>query len=378
MEISGLSYFNAYFQYTSNNTNSDKDNTAVFPKVTGMAAKTEAATGKTTNANAIDLYQASKASASYPTFADVLSLQDKTEIADAYQKELEDAKVNDPEKYQSMILESEEAAAKSFSQVLEIAGRNGGTATHNGVSIGFDSERHQMNIGDTSNKGNVISVNLSNGWVLNFNRDNIDDVSKILDLFSPEDVRRIMEAITTDNMAKSMEKEIDDTEASVANVTADTAVQSRQISVDSITENPVNADVLSTADTEQTGSNTSAAESASDKSASGGSDENDEESEVKTEIVTNPDGSRKLVITTKIGDTETVTNIKLAPAAEENKLLKNQSFGDEGSKVEQVSDNTEEIERTSGLQQATAFQRPTEFQSMHALNAYEANFMYAS
>ncbi len=343
MEISGLHNFNAYFQYTANNKNPDR-----------TIAKT--------NPNAIDVNQTSKMPVSDPTFVGALSLQDKTEIADAYQEELEKAEANNPEKYQHMILTSKEAAAKSFSQLLEISGSNGGTATHNGVAIGFDSERKQMNIGDTSNKGNVISVNLSNGWVLNFNRDNIDDVSKILDLFSPEDIRRIMEAITIDKMAQSKQIEIEDAKAAVASKTADTAAQSGQISEETLAENPVNTDVLTMKDTKKDGSNTSASKSAG-KSASDCTDEYEEESEVKTEIITNPDGSRKLVITTKIGNTVTVTNIKLAPAAEENKLLKNKSSGDEESKAEQ---------------QTSAFQGSTEFQNMNALHAYEANFIYAS
>lgn len=314
MNISGLSYYNTYFQYTSKNTDSDTGNTETFTKAISSLAEKETATMNTANACAIDIYQAMKKSSSYSSPGEILSLREKTEVADAYQQQLEDAKVNDPEKYQSMILKSKEDAAKSFSQLLDVSKSNGGTATHNGVSILFDTEKKQMNIGDTSHRGNVISVNLSNGWVLNFNRDNIDDVSKILDLFSPEDIRRIMEAITKDKMAQTMEQEIDDTEASVVSETADTAVESEQISVESL---------------------------------------NEDESEVKTEIVTNPDGSRNLMITTKIGNTETVTNIKLAPAAEENKLLKNQSYGDDCNK-------------------------PTEFQSLHALHAYEANLMYAS
>lgn len=362
MEISGLSYFNAYFQYTSN---AATNNAETSPKVAAVSSKMESISTKAANASAIDIYQVSKSSASYPAFADVLSMQYKMDSVDAYQEELADAKMNDPEKYQKMVLESKGAAAKSFSQVAELAEINGGTATYNGVNISFDSENQQMNVGDMSDTRNVITVALSNGGVLRFNTNNIDDISKMLDMFSPEDIKHIMEAITKHNIAVSMQKEIDDAKASVASETAETA---------------------ETADTAVQTGQISAAESASGESAPGGSSGNDDEPEVTSEIITNPDGSRKLVITTKIGDMETVTNIKLAPAAEENKLLKNQSFGNEGSKVDQVSDDTESertsdsnrTEQSSGLQQATAFQRPTEFQSMHALNAYEANFMYAS
>lgn len=101
------------------------------------------------------------------------------------------------------------------------------------------------------------------------------------------------------------------------------------------------------------------AKTTTESSAAGSSSGSDEETEVTTEIVTNPDGSRKLVITTKIGDTETVTNIKLAPSAE--KTTENNG-----------------TEQASGLQHTSVLQRPTEFQSIHALSAYEANFMYAS
>ncbi len=300
MDRVGLSHYNAYFRYTLNSTDTGTGNTATFPKeIVGLAEK-EPETMNTTNANAIDIYQVLKASASYSSSGEVLSLYNKTEIADAYQKELEDAKVNDPEKYQRMILQSKEATANSFTQLLDVSKSNGGIATHNGVSIGFDSENKQMSIGDTSQRGNVISVNLSNGWVLQFNTDNIDDVSKILDLFSPEDVRRIMDAITTDKMAKSKLKEMEDTKASVISETANAPDDSNDNSA---------------------------------KSISGSSDNNEGESEVKTVIVTNPDGSRNLLITTKIGETEMVTNLKIAPAEEENKLLKNQSGTDQVSEL---------------------------------------------
>ncbi|MDD2970744.1 MAG: hypothetical protein PHE02_01245 [Lachnospiraceae bacterium] len=73
-------------------------------------------------------------------------------------------------------------------------------------------------------------------------------------------------------------------------------------------------------------------------SAAASDNEESDSSEVTTQIVLNPDGSRQLEITTKVGNTEMVTAIQLSKKGEV----------------------------------------PTEFQSAKAMNAYESNFMYAT
>ncbi len=44
------------------------------------------------------------------------------------------------------------------------------------------------------------------------NRDNIDALSKAIGMFSPEDVKRILEALARDNKIQQMKKELDDME----------------------------------------------------------------------------------------------------------------------------------------------------------------------
>lgn len=50
------------------------------------------------------------------------------------------------------------------------------------------------------------------GGSLLVNRDNIDALSKAIGMFSPEDVKRILEALARDNKIQQMKKELDDME----------------------------------------------------------------------------------------------------------------------------------------------------------------------
>ena len=151
-------------------------------------------------------------------FQDIMTLQYKLLKEQEYDEALEDARINDPQKYEDMQAQREQDIAKSFRQVEEIARKSGdgktGMATYNGVPIAFDFQNGIMTVGDMSAGNDIINVGkLSNGYAFSFNRDNIGDISKILDLFSPEDINKIMAAITTDNIAKSMEQEIEDEKA---------------------------------------------------------------------------------------------------------------------------------------------------------------------
>ena len=153
-------------------------------------------------------------------FQDIMTLQYKLLKEQEYDEALEDARINDPQKYEDMQAQREKDIAKSFRQVEEIARKSGdgktGMATYNGVPIAFDFQNGIMTVGDMSAGNDIINVGkLSNGYAFSFNRDNIGDISKILDLFSPEDINKIMAAITTDNIAKSMEQEIEDEKAKI-------------------------------------------------------------------------------------------------------------------------------------------------------------------
>ena len=153
-------------------------------------------------------------------FQDIMTLQYKLLKEQEYDEALEDARINDPQKYEDMQAQREQDIAKSFRQVEEIARKSGdgktGMATYNGVPIAFDFQNGIMTVGDMSAGNDIINVGkLPNGYAFSFNRDNIGDISKILDLFSPEDINKIMEVITTDNIAKSMEQEIEDEKAKI-------------------------------------------------------------------------------------------------------------------------------------------------------------------
>lgn len=93
---------------------------------------------------------------------------------------------------------------------LSAAGLNDGTITHNGVTFVIDGLNRSISLGDVSKGNKVLSVRLSNGYELKVNWNNIDDLSRCLDLFSPEDVRRIMSAIELQKKCDSMDNEMED------------------------------------------------------------------------------------------------------------------------------------------------------------------------
>ena len=70
-----------------------------------------------------------------------------------------------------------------------------GVITYNGVSFFCDYENNAITLGDMSDEKNVITVQLENGGCLKVNRDNIEDLSKAIAMFSPEDIRRILVAL---------------------------------------------------------------------------------------------------------------------------------------------------------------------------------------
>ena len=87
-----------------------------------------------------------------------------------------------------------------------------GVIEYNGVIFVCDYEHNCLTLGDTTNKEDCINIPLSGGGSLLVNRDNIDALSKAIGMFSPEDVRRILEALARDNKIQQMKKELDDME----------------------------------------------------------------------------------------------------------------------------------------------------------------------
>lgn len=84
-----------------------------------------------------------------------------------------------------------------------------GVITYNGVSFFCDYENNAITLGDMSDEKNVITVQLENGGCLKVNRDNIEDLSKAIAMFSLEDIRRILVALQQDAKVRQMQQEIE-------------------------------------------------------------------------------------------------------------------------------------------------------------------------
>ncbi len=85
-----------------------------------------------------------------------------------------------------------------------------GIVKYKGVEFRCDYENNRLCLGDVSNPKNCITVGLERGGCLVFNRDNIDDLVKAIDMFSPEDINRIMRAIAQDAKLRQMQVQIED------------------------------------------------------------------------------------------------------------------------------------------------------------------------
>lgn len=85
-----------------------------------------------------------------------------------------------------------------------------GVITYNGICFLFDSETNSLSLGDMSQTDNVLSIPLSRGGTLKVNRNNIDDLAKAIGMFSPEDINRIMRAISEDAHCRRKLNEIED------------------------------------------------------------------------------------------------------------------------------------------------------------------------
>ena len=65
-------------------------------------------------------------------------------------------------------------------------------------------------MGDVTNSKDCITVGLEKGGSLVFNRNNIDDLVRAIDMFSPEDINRIMRAIAEDAKIRQVKMQIED------------------------------------------------------------------------------------------------------------------------------------------------------------------------
>lgn len=167
--------------------------------------------------------------------------------------------------------------------IAALVGSEGGLLEHNGVVLAVDTTRSIISIGDVSNPDNVFRVGLSTGYTLKVNWDNITDLAKSLDLFTPEDVKRILHALQTSKHSKEKLGELEELYSKIC---------------------------------EQLEKNTSEGTRETDvKSKSQKNAENS--SETTNQVVLKPDGTRILVITTTTaGGMTTTTSLKLSETSE--------------------------------------------------------------
>lgn len=90
-----------------------------------------------------------------------------------------------------------------------------GVIEYNGVTFVCDYKHNALCLGDVSNPKDVIYVALADGGTLQVNRDNVDDLSKAIGMFSPEDVNRILRAISIDAQCQRKLVEIDEERNSI-------------------------------------------------------------------------------------------------------------------------------------------------------------------
>lgn len=83
---------------------------------------------------------------------------------------------------------------------------------YNGVVFYCDDRTNSICLGDMTQEDNILNIPLSKGGCLKVNRDNIGDLSKAIDMFSPEDINLIMRAITLDNKLQQMKMKIEEDE----------------------------------------------------------------------------------------------------------------------------------------------------------------------
>lgn len=141
-----------------------------------------------------------------------------------------DEEQQEKELLQKRLMKEEMQAESDLKEVL--VARTGGTLNvpygylakngvieYNGVVFVCDEIHNAICLGDMTDESNVLSIPLSEGGCLKVNRDNISDLAKAISMFSPEDIKRIMEAIATDAKCQQMQQEMDETQNSVSGST---------------------------------------------------------------------------------------------------------------------------------------------------------------
>lgn len=94
-----------------------------------------------------------------------------------------------------------------------------GIINYQGTVFVCDDEHQALCLGDMSETDNVITIPLSGGGCLKVNRDNLEDLSNAIGMFSPEDINLIMRAIAQDHKVREVQAQIDEDENSIGDST---------------------------------------------------------------------------------------------------------------------------------------------------------------
>lgn len=133
-------------------------------------------------------------------------------------KEAYDGDKDGQEKQQDMMKhispETKEAAVRKLTgdrnAPYSILADGNGEIIYNGVIFRCDYENNRLCLGDVSNPDNCLNIPLEKGGSLVVNRNNIDGLVKAIGMFSPADVRRIMQALAQDAKVRQTELQIED------------------------------------------------------------------------------------------------------------------------------------------------------------------------
>lgn len=147
-----------------------------------------------------------------------LTIEEWDKLMETVDKEIDTAKEELRERVEKEEEEREEQAIEKLLQKRKELQEKGpysylmgedGTITYQGVTFTYD-ETGALCLGDTSNPDDVVTVYLSSG-VFKFNRENVGDLAKAISMFSPEDINRILQAISQDAKCKEKLNEIEET-----------------------------------------------------------------------------------------------------------------------------------------------------------------------
>lgn len=84
-----------------------------------------------------------------------------------------------------------------------------GKIVYNGVTFFCDKKTNTLTLGDCRLPENCLRIPLEEGGSLLVNRNNLEDLLKAITMFSPEDQRRILEAIQKEKMVDSTLNELE-------------------------------------------------------------------------------------------------------------------------------------------------------------------------